>query len=307
MALTNVAVAELLEEAVSIAQPSATKREVEIHVETTEAVVAADRRRLRQSLINLLSNAVKYNRVGGKVRVTTEERGGCLRINVADTGVGIALERRHELFEPFNRLGVDSTEVEGTGIGLAITKRLIEAMRGSIGYESEIGVGSAFWIELPLGDPTLNEEPEPISKPAPRRIEEGDDDQPAIRRTVLYVEDNMANYELFENIVKLRPHIDLLHTFNAEEGIKVARERLPDLIVMDIHLPGMNGYEAMTHLRRISETSSIPVIALSANAMPRDLSRGREAGFKRYLTKPIDVSALLKTLDELASGVAPPE
>ncbi|MGK2900693.1 MAG: hybrid sensor histidine kinase/response regulator [Burkholderiaceae bacterium] len=256
--------------------------------------VKADRTRVKQVLINLLSNAIKYNRAGGTVEVKcseiTAER---TRISFHDTGQGLSAEHLAQLFQPFNRLGQESGAEEGTGIGLVVSKRLVELMGGAIGVESTVGVGSVFWIELnATADPQLEpggDEPA-ASAQAPLRSGSG-------LRTLLHVEDNPANLMLVEKLIERRPDIRLLSAGDGGRGIEIARASLPDVILMDINLPGLSGIEALTILAGDPATAQIPVIALSANAMPHDIERGLEAGFFRYLTKPIKFNEFMDTLD----------
>ncbi|HWR96491.1 MAG TPA: PAS domain S-box protein [Arenimonas sp.] len=256
--------------------------------------VCADRTRVKQVLINLLSNAIKYNRAGGSVEVSVIPASeGRIRISIRDTGEGLAPEKIAQLFQPFNRLGQEGGVEEGTGIGLVVCKRLVELMDGKIGVHSTLGEGSVFWIELELAH-------------APKHDEQHFDDAMADRsqpragaqsNTLLYVEDNPANLLLVEKLLERRPDIRLLSARNGIKGIETARAALPDVILMDINLPGISGIEAMRILSADPVTAHIPVIALSANAMPNDIEKGLQAGFFRYLTKPIKVNQLMDTLD----------
>ena len=253
-----------------------------------------DSARLRQILVNLLSNAVKYNRDGGTVTVDAEPvDGGMLRISVRDTGPGIPLDKQDDLFKPFNRLGAETSGIEGTGIGLTITRRLAEALGGHLGFESAPGQGSTFWVDLPLAAANdVAPETGPVGDPAP--------DDTVLGRlaglTVLCVEDNPANLRLIEALIARVPGTTLLTSEDAKTGLGMARARVPDVILMDINLPGMDGFEALAELKADPATAAIPVIALSANAMPADVERGRAAGFVRYLTKPINLDELLAAL-----------
>jgi PAS domain S-box-containing protein len=256
--------------------------------------VKADRTRVKQVLINLLSNAIKYNRPQGAVEVTcsasSEKR---IRISVHDTGEGLAPDKLAQLFQPFNRLGQEASAEQGTGIGLVMCKRLVELMGGEIGVESTAGAGSVFWFEL-----ILAAEPQPaagaVEELAPHHahVQHG-----AAPRTLLYVEDNQANMQLVEQIISRRPDMRLLSAGDAILGIALARTHLPEVILMDINLPGMSGIEALKILREAPATAHIPVLAISANAMPHDIKKGLEAGFFRYITKPIDVNEFMDALD----------
>ena len=264
--------------------------------------VQADRTRLKQVVINLLSNAVKYNKVGGTVVVdcdgSTADR---IRLNVRDTGAGLTPEQLTQLFQPFNRLGQERGAEQGTGIGLVMSKRLVELMGGVLGVESNVGVGSVFWWELAAAEaPRLDKkttQPEPVARA------EAHDGAPL--RTLLYVEDNPANLKLIEQLIARRPTLRLLSAVDGNQGIQLARAHQPDVILMDINLPGISGIEAMKILREDPATAHIPIVALSANAMPRDIERGITAGFFSYLTKPIKVQEFMEALDAaLASGRA---
>ncbi len=256
--------------------------------------VKADRTRVKQVLINLLFNAIKYNRPGGMVAVECSlSPPHSIRIGVRDTGAGLPPEQLAQLFQPFNRLGKDTSAEEGTGIGLVVTKRLIELMGGSIGVESTVGVGSVFWVELSLtsAPQSLAQETEPTASVKPH-VRDG---MPV--RTLLYVEDNPANLELVEQLIARRPDLRLLSAADGNLGIEFARAYQPDVILMDINLPGISGIEAMKLLRADPSTAHIPIMALSANAVPRDIAKGLEAGFFNYLTKPIRVHEFMEALD----------
>jgi len=249
---------------------------------------------VKQVLINLLSNAVKYNKVGGAVVVEcTASTAGRIRIGIKDTGEGLSPNELTQLFQPFNRLGKEAGIEEGTGIGLMVSKRLVELMNGEIGVESTVGVGSVFWIEL-----NLAAEPQHAvvaGKPETAGQPQVGGESPLC--TLLYVEDNPANLMLVEDLIARRPDIRLLSAIDGNSGIKIARESLPDVILMDINLPGISGIQALKILRADPATAHIPVVALSANAIPRDIEKGLEAGFFRYLTKPIKVNEFMDALD----------
>jgi PAS domain S-box-containing protein len=256
--------------------------------------VKADRTRVKQVLINLLSNAIKYNRTGGKVEVTcTMSADKRTRISVHDTGDGLPPEKLAQLFQPFNRLGQESGSEEGTGIGLVVSKRLVELMGGDIGAESTVGAGSIFWIELhSTHAPRLVAVATERTAAAPL-----DAHVDAPRHTLLCVEDNPANLLLVEKLLERRPDIRLLVAKDGIRGIEIARTARPNVILMDINLPGISGLIALGILAENAETANIPVIALSANAMPADIEKGMAAGFFRYLTKPIKVREFMDTLD----------
>ncbi|MFC1673381.1 ATP-binding protein [Pseudomonadota bacterium] len=264
-------------------------------------IVLADLVRFKQVLLNLLSNAVKYNREGGSVLVSSKViDDDALRISIIDTGPGIPSSKQSELFQPFSRLGAENSNIEGTGIGLTITLRLLEAMGGRIGFDSREGVGSTFWVDLPLaanqGD--VLEQIHNTGSSAVGQESDGDfgEDGGEGGGRVLYVEDNPANIELMETILATVPGIDLTCVHTAELGLAAALKDHPDLILMDINLPGMNGFEALAELRARDETQSIPVIAISAACLPRDIQEGLDAGFRAYLTKPFNVAELTRTV-----------
>jgi signal transduction histidine kinase/CheY-like chemotaxis protein len=256
--------------------------------------VDADRTRLKQVLINLLSNAIKYNQANGTVVVDyTASTPGRLRVSVRDSGAGLSPEMLTQLFQPFNRLGRESSREEGTGIGLVMSKRLVELMGGTIGVASTIGSGSVFWFELNSADaPRLALEP---AVPAALALAPAQNGLPV--RTLLYVEDNPANLKLVEQLIARRPDMRLLVATDGDLGVQLARSSHPEVILMDINLPGISGIEALKILREDPATAHIPVVALSANAMPRDIEKGMQAGFFRYLTKPIRVDEFMNTLD----------
>jgi PAS domain S-box-containing protein len=291
-----VSLAEVMLECQTMIEPQARGRGIRVSFPRLETsyFVKADRTRVKQVLINLLSNAIKYNREGGTVVVACIVNAlGSVRIRVEDTGEGLSPADIEKLFQPFNRLGREATAEEGTGIGLVVCKRLVDLMGGVIGVESTVGKGSVFWFEL-----NLTSEPKPsdiASTAAAIALEQG----PARTqlRTLLYVEDNPANLMLVEDLVARRHDIRLLTAEDASRGIEIACASLPDVILMDINLPGISGIQALGILARDPATAHIPVVALSANAVPRDIQRGLEAGFFRYLTKPIKVNEFMNTLD----------
>jgi PAS domain S-box-containing protein len=291
-----LSLAEVMLECRAMIEPQAQKRAIRMTFPRfeTAAYIKADRTRVKQVLINLLFNAIKYNKPGGEVTVECTAAGSAsLRISVRDSGEGLSGLQLGQLFQPFNRLGKEAGPEEGTGIGLVVTKRLVELMRGSIGVESTPGVGSVFWIELARAEaPRLaaREVAEPI--PGSAAAATG-----AQMRTLLYVEDNPANLELVEQLVARRADLHLLSAADGDLGIEFARAYQPEVIIMDINLPGISGVEAMRILRSSPETAHIPIIALSANAVPRDIERCLAAGFFDYLTKPIKVGQFMDALD----------
>jgi PAS domain S-box-containing protein len=296
LSVEPISLAEVLNDCQTMIAPLAQKRDVHLHFPQLGApcFVGADRTRLKQVVINLLSNAIKYNRLGGNVNVTCGERAkGRLRISVQDTGEGLSPEKLAQLFQPFNRLGKEDSDEQGTGIGLVVSKRLVEQMSGEIGVTSTVGAGSVFWVELALmGAPYFNDTTAELLLP------HGEKSVMGVRlRTLLYVEDNRANMQLVEQLIARRPDMRLFGAEDAMRGISMAREYLPDLILLDINLPGISGWQALKILQEDTATRHIPVLALSANAMPRDIERGLAAGFFRYLTKPIRVAEFMEALD----------
>ena len=296
LSMEPISLSEVMRECQAMIEPQAQKRGISVAFPQFAAryFVKADRTRVKQLLINLLSNAIKYNKVGGAVVVNCiATTAGRVRVCVEDTGEGLAPEKLEQLFQPFNRLGQEASGEEGTGIGLVVCKRLIELMGGAIGVESTVGTGSVFWFELNL---TAAPRPsagavEPFAV-APARAE-----AETQARTLLYVEDNPANLMLVEDLIARRSDISLLSASDGSSGIEIARASQPDAILMDINLPGISGIQALNILAADPLTAHIPVIALSANAIPRDIEKGLEAGFFRYLTKPIKVSEFMATLD----------
>jgi PAS domain S-box-containing protein len=287
--------AEVMLECQAMIEPQAQKRGIRMSFPAFDVpcFVDADRTRLKQVLINFLSNSIKYNQTHGTVVIgysmTTPER---VRISVRDTGAGLAPEMLLQLFQPFNRLGQERSAEEGTGIGLVMSKRLVELMGGVIGVESAVGTGSVFWFELNSAvEPQLNSDAAQPSALATVHPKQG-----SPLRTLLYVEDNPANLKLIEQLIARRRDIRLLSATDGNLGIGLARSEQPDVILMDINLPGISGIEALRILREDPATARIPVVALSANAMPRDIEKGLQAGFYRYLTKPIRVNEFMDTL-----------
>ena len=290
-----MSLAEVLADCEAMIEPQAQGGHIHLQFPAFDGpfFVKADRTRVKQVFINLLSNAIKYNCVGGGVEVSCREVGTRTRISFRDTGIGLTPEKLAQLFQPFNRLGQEGSATEGTGIGLVVSKRLVELLGGEIGAQSTVGVGSVFWVELNTtaapGLATCFQAPEPTaSEPVP-------DGMPI--RTVLCIEDNPANLMLVEQLIARRPDLRLLSARDGQSGVEIARTALPDVILMDINLPVVNGIQALKVLAREPATAGIPVIALSANAMPRDIEKGLEVGFFSYLTKPIKVDVFMAAVD----------
>lgn len=313
----KVKLSKVILESLQLISPLAQKRGIEIILKrdgkkiTIDELTSEDRTawldetRFKQSVLNLLSNAVKYNCENGKITLSCENLDNeFFRLSVTDTGSGLSAEQQKDLFKVFNRLGLEQTEIEGTGIGLVFTKKIIESMGGRIGMSSDVGIGSTFWIELPMKQ----------NKPADENINKVENDSSIeisavekmnnfnAKRTVLYIEDNPANLRLVEQILETIPD---LYMWSAPEpllGLELAMEHLPDLILLDINLPGMDGYEVLKQLKNNPSTQETPIIAISANAMPKDIEKGREAGFDGYITKPVNVKELLNVVESIIVG-----
>ncbi|MEA2219303.1 MAG: hypothetical protein QOJ35_1929 [Solirubrobacteraceae bacterium] len=310
LALEPVHVGQVVSEALQLLGPLAAARSVRLPVapcEEHEIHVMADRQRLKQVLLNLLSNAVKYNRDGGDVRVSTARSSPrTARIEIIDSGIGIADDDLARAFAAFERLGAEATDVEGTGLGLALTKRLIEAMGGTIGVDSEVGCGTTFWLALPVADA-------PAAQPA---ATEHAPSAPGRRdtRSVLYIEDNASNIQLVEAILRARPEVALLVAERGADGLRMACEHRPALVLLDLNLPDMSGEEILRRLRSDPRTADVAVVILSADATPGQAARLRSAGAYGYLTKPFEIAQFLAIIDGLpapdepagAEGPSPP-
>ena len=299
LSMEAVSLSEVLRECEAMILPQAQTRGIVVtypHFDTAR-FVHADRIRVKQVLINLLSNAIKYNKAGGAVVVScTETTPRRIHIRVEDTGDGLTPDQLAQLFQPFNRLGKETGPEEGTGIGLVVSKRIVELMQGAIGVESMVGKGSVFWIELNLTPELLTvlTPPPAETRPLPELAQGLVDTRLC---SLLYIEDNPANLTLIEDIIARRTDIRLLSANNGERGIALARALLPDVILMDVALPDISGIDALKTLATDPVTAHIPVVALSANALPRDIENGLDAGFFRYLTKPIKLKELMDALD----------
>ncbi|HYS17598.1 MAG TPA: ATP-binding protein [Candidatus Binatia bacterium] len=295
ISLEPVPAGDVVNSALDLVRPQAASRGIRLPAAIAcDDHVMADRQRLQQVLLNLLSNAVKYNREGGAVSVSCDVGpAGRFRLTVADTGAGIAPERMHRLFTPFDRLDAPETTVEGTGLGLALSKGLVELMGGSLSAESACGHGSRFTVELPIAEsPTRR-----LERASPASAAEAD--TPGARGTVLYIEDNVSNLRLVERIVTRRPGVTLLSAMQGRRGLELAQAHHPDLIVLDLHLPDMAGQDVLAQLRAGPGTREIPVVILSADATPSQVSRVLQQGAHAYLTKPLVVAQFLAVLDEL--------
>ena len=302
--LEPVLLASVIDDSLELLRDRARARGISIDVHSSDgpARVLADRMRLKQVVLNLLSNAVKYNCERGAVTLAWSVEGGALRLNITDTGAGLTAEQLPRLFMPFERLDAHMIAVEGTGIGLALSKHLMRLMAGDIGVESRPGVGSTFWITLPLAPAAASPAPVPgepgaVPLPAPGAW-------PGRASQVLCIEDNAANMALIEEALARHADLQLIAAIDADSGLALARTRRPDLILLDINLPGTDGWAVMASLQADESMRGIPVVAITANAMPADLERGRVAGFAAYLTKPLDIGHFDRVLAQLLRAAA---
>jgi CheY-like chemotaxis protein/two-component sensor histidine kinase len=296
LSLEPMALVDVIRECQTMIAPQAQETGIRMNFPKFEKpyFVHADQTRVQQIMLNLLSNAIKYNRAEGVVDVTCRVSAAKrIRVSVRDTGEGLSAEKIAQLFQPFNRLGQENGCEEGTGIGLVMSKRLIELMNGDIGVASTVGVGTEVWFELNMADEPQFDGEATVDLAANQAVVHAG----SARRTLLYVEDNRANMQLVEQLIELRADLRLIGATDGQQGLALARSELPAVILMDINLPGISGIEVLKNLRADPATAHTPVIALSANAMPRDIKKGLAAGFFRYLTKPIKVNEFMDTLD----------
>lgn len=302
-----VALHDIAQECLALVRPQAEARAICLQPPVCPAPlrVMADRTRVKQVVLNLLSNAIKYNRQGGSVEIACVADDDWVSLRVTDTGIGLTPAQQGRLFVPFERLHADDLQIEGTGIGLALSKRLVTLMGGQIGAESAPGTGSTFWVRLARASDVVAVE---TASSTPRVVPVSSADT-EVTRTVLCIEDNPTNLQLMDNVLGMLPGLRLLSAMAPGLGIELARTHRPDLILLDINLPDMDGYAVMRCLREHPATAHIPVVAVSANAMPQDIERGRAAGFADYLTKPLNVARLLRLVDEMTlsqpNGVEP--
>lgn len=295
LSMEPVSVCDVLTEGIGMVRPLAAARGVTVVEDfalCTNVHVRADRQRLRQVMVNLLANAVKYNRDGGTVTVSCDPSGsGALRLLVIDTGIGLAERDLARLFQPFERLGAENSDVEGTGLGLALTKQLVEVMGGVIGVTSRLGVGSSFSVELPLVEAPVALAADAVTE-RPAAAPGG-----RISRTVLYVEDNLSNVKLVERVISRRPEVTLMVAMLGGLALELAREHRPSLVLLDLHLPDMSGEEVLRRLLADPRTATTPVVVLSADATAGQVQRLRAEGAADYLTKPFDIPRLLELID----------
>jgi PAS domain S-box-containing protein len=295
-----VAVSDVLSEVKTALDPMAERAGITLNYEDSSLRVVADRTRFAQILINFGSNAIKYGNPNGRATLrVTRPRPGTVRVTVEDDGIGIPLDKQDKLFQPFQRAGQETGPIQGTGIGLAITKRLAELMHGNVGFRSAPASGSEFWVELPEYDAHAREVGESEALQTGASALSGSEGR---RYTIVYIEDNPSNIAFMQELIAELERVSLITAPTAEVGIELVRGRLPDAVIMDINLPGMSGYDAARKLQEWPETKHIPIIALTAAAMVRDRKRASEVGFYRYLTKPVRVPELLSTLEELFAG-----
>jgi CheY-like chemotaxis protein/anti-sigma regulatory factor (Ser/Thr protein kinase) len=307
MELESVGIGPVIEESLNLMAGIAQKNRIRILCYgSVDLAVVADRIRLKQIMLNLLSNAIKYNREGGIVRIkATPVDEKYVWITVTDTGDGISADKLPELFQPFNRLEANNSGIEGTGIGLALTKRLIEQMDGSVSVTSEVGSGSTFGITLPLSQVGWDEKHREaesdngLSYPEydnPDQSAESFEYRKPAKATVLCIEDNPANLRLISQILRLRS-VNFISTHSPALGIELAQMHHPDLILLDINIPGMDGYQVLKVIKKDPALKHIPVIAVTAKAMAHDIERGMAAGFAAYITKPLSVDHFLQSID----------
>ncbi len=294
--LEPLAVRATLEAAIKLLEPMAMSRQIRMEFAEcpTDLHVLADKLRYHQALLNLLSNAVKFNRDAGSVRVSCERRGAQVRIMVTDTGYGVSAADLTKLFSPFERLDANERNIDGTGIGLALSKRLIESQGGQIGVESTVGVGSTFWIQLPY-----TEGPGTGNTAVPATASPDLTAANPKRSTVLYIEDDLSNYTLVESIFERYPQVHLIVAMQGVLGLEMARQHRPDLILLDLHLPDITGDEVLRRLHADAQLRDTPVVMISANATPPQVDRLLTAGVREYLIKPLDVRKFVSVVDHV--------
>ncbi|HEX8076367.1 MAG TPA: ATP-binding protein, partial [Chthoniobacterales bacterium] len=296
LSVEPVCLEEAIGEALDLMRPLAAERTILLTADCSlesGTYVLADRQRLKQVMLNLLSNAVKYTAMKGSVTVSfAQPRQGITRIAVRDTGAGIPVEKLARLFTPFDRLGAEQSTVEGTGLGLALCQRLVQAMQGSIGVNSTLGNGSTFWLELPEVQSPLETLAATRTSPA---IGQG---EPEETRRILYIEDNFSNVTLVDQMLAERPALELMTAMQGRVGLELARQHAPDLILLDLHLPDMPGWQVLAQLKADQLTRAIPVVIISADATAPQIKRLLSAGAQAYLTKPFDIPEFFRVVDE---------
>jgi CheY-like chemotaxis protein/anti-sigma regulatory factor (Ser/Thr protein kinase) len=293
----------LVAETLPLVERQAQQHQVRLRSGALAGVALADATRLRQVLLNLLTNAVKYNRAGGQVLVEAEPVDGAVRLRVSDTGRGMSDAQLRQAFEPFNRLGLENEGIEGTGIGLAIVKALVERMGGTVQARSSPDQGSVFEVSLPDGSAFDRNEAAPAAPGLPA--------QPPLRRAgqparLLYIEDNPVNLMIVQEVMAQRPNVHLHIACDGLSGLSQARSHRPDLILVDMQLPDIDGHEVLRRLRADEATAGIPCISVSANAMPEDIERALKAGFDDYWTKPLDLRVFMHSLDTIFGATDTP-
>lgn len=299
LSLETVPVRTIVDDTLTLVRLAAEKQGLDIKTRTTGYLqVTADWTRLKQALLNIISNAIKYNRAGGSVLIDADLHDvAWVDIRVTDTGPGIPETRLSELFQPFNRLGAELGHIEGTGIGLSLTQRLVELMGGSVGVESEVGKGSTFWIRMPAVGQETPTSAQPLqASQSDRSLSKQRSDKPS--KKILYIEDNPANLKLVERIVQRQSRMTLVSAITAADGLNLARSSTPDLILLDINLPDLDGYSVLRNLKAMENLDATPIIALTASAMHSEIRRGKNAGFDDYLTKPINIEELVNILQK---------
>jgi hypothetical protein len=297
-----VACQDMINESIALMEPLAEQRNITLNNNSDQCkdiVLSADSTRLKEVMLNLLSNAVKYSREGGEITISSEPAtGGRWRINVSDNGNGISEEQQHHLFQPFERLGAENSEVEGTGIGLVISKRIVELMGGTIGIYSTPDQGSTFWFELNTLELNASETT-PNEKPTLQGLVQEKADFGTLSQkdySILYVEDNLSNIRLVEHILNKYTNIPLSIALTSKKGLELADAQKFDLILLDINLPDMDGFELLGQLRKLNGYNKAPIIAVSANAIPQDIEKAMKAGFSEYITKPINIPRFIAVL-----------
>jgi PAS domain S-box-containing protein len=298
VSLESVSVDDATTAAIDLVGPLATERNIQVTSTKSNQHIRADRHRFTQVLLNLLSNAIKYNREAGRVTIDFQEEGeGKLRIKINDTGPGISAKDMERLFSSFERLEAGKTKVEGTGLGLSVCKQLVELMGGEIGVESTVGVGSTFWVKLPIAEKS-DLPPDQTEEKAHASVDRVES------HTLLYIEDNLANLTLLQRILERRWKIKFLTAMDGTQGVALAREHLPDLILLDLYLPDISGEEVLSQLRQAKETAEIPVFIISADATSGHAERLLAAGAQAYLTKPLEVPQFLQAIEKALIAVS---